>query len=595
MADIGHARNGLTSIGRGASASAQRSASAEDALLAEDPRNKPPRTDVGTIILHWTVAIAMVASLLTGLRIAADSLDAVISAALSPILPQGEIWTVHVIAGLTLFFAGTAYLVYLARSGLKRRVALKKTRVFLVPAASRLRWGAVNVVLHWLLYGLVVVLTATGVALYLGYGGWIVQLHTICALATLAYIVVHVVAHYAYGGWWQIFRVFRPSALAPTRATKAWPLVAALGLGAVVAGAVAALDWATRDTLPIARVEAPPVLDGVLDDAVWTKAKMVSIRTQQGANLGGTGESTVEVRAVHDGQKIYFAFRWQDPTRSLRRLPFIKKADGWHMVDTRADRADVVDFYEDKFAVIFSRSNAFGGGDSTHLGPKPLADKPPSLNDRGLHYTTDGSYIDMWQWKASRGGLLGRVDDQFIGPPMDTTPAEANRTGGRYQGGYTTDPGKGFYVYNYKPEGHGGYRGPITVLRLPRDLAATVKALGTFDLDPNSSDEEGARWWMTEAESLPYSKELDARIPVGTVIPGVLIMGEYAGDRADLRGEARWKDGWWTLETVRSLRTGSKYDVDFVPGEPLYMWVAVFDHNQTRHTRHMRPVTLELR
>ena len=42
--------------------------------------------------------------------------------------------------------------------------------------------------------------------------------------------------------------------------------------------------------------------------------------------------------------------------------------------------------------------------------------------------------------------------------------------------------------------------------------------------------------------------------------------------------------------TSRDLKTGSQYDQDFVPGRELFMWVAVFDHTQTRHTRHARPV-----
>jgi hypothetical protein len=41
---------------------------------------------------------------------------------------------------------------------------------------------------------------------------------------------------------------------------------------------------------------------------------------------------------------------------------------------------------------------------------------------------------------------------------------------------------------------------------------------------------------------------------------------------------------------VRALRTGSKYDHDFTPEQPPYMWVNVFDHAQIRHTRHARPV-----
>ena len=47
---------------------------------------------------------------------------------------------------------------------------------------------------------------------------------------------------------------------------------------------------------------------------------------------------------------------------------------------------------------------------------------------------------------------------------------------------------------------------------------------------------------MTDSETVPYSPELDATIPVGTVMPGVLIQGNYEGDRADLRGAAKWTE-----------------------------------------------------
>ena len=102
---------------------------------------------------------------------------------------------------------------------------------------------------------------------------------------------------------------------------------------------------------------------------------------------------------------------------------------------------DVVDFYEDKLAIIFSDKPAIGGSGVSNLGPAPLpADKPRPLNERGFHFTTDGSYVDMWQWKASRGGMLGRVDDQYIGPPRDVSADEAAYRA-RYQGGYWNDPG----------------------------------------------------------------------------------------------------------------------------------------------------------
>ncbi len=567
---------------------------------ASHPRPSPatgreaPRSDVGTVVLHWTVAAAMVASLLTGLRISADAPDAVISKALSPILPQGEIWTVHFLSSLVLVFTATAYVLYIARGGLSRRVSLKKLRVFTLPTAPRVRWSAANVALYWAFYLVLLVLTATGIALYWGYGGWIVSVHAVCAFATIGYVVAHLVTHFGYGGWQQLLRIVRPARLVPNRAARARPLLIATAVAVPAAMGLASYDIATRDVLLVIEASQSPKLDGVLDDEVWKTARPVFVRTMQGVNLGGTGESTVEVRAVRSGSNIHFAFRWEDPTRSLMRLPVQKRADGWHLVGQGADIADVTDFYEDKFAILFARNTDFGNGGSTHMGPRPLGDKPAPFHSRGFHYTTDGSILDVWQWKASRGGMLGYVDDMYFGPPTEPKPAEAAGTA-RYQGGYWNDPGSAFYVYNYKGEPPGGYKGPVQVQRLPKDLAPTTAAMGKIDLSANAINDEGSRWWMPEAESMPYSKEADAAIPVGTVIPGVLIMGQYAGDRGDVRGGSAWKDGYWTLETSREMKSTSTYDIDFTANKPLYFWLTVFDHNQTRHTRHMRPVQVEMR
>ena len=588
MADIA-ARDELTPGG----AARPRERGAAAMRTAAEPGNQPPRTDIGTIVLHWATAIAFVVSLVTGIRIATIGFVLPsLSQWLSPILPQGELWTWHFFSGLTLFFCASAYLLYIMRSGLSPRNALKKIRLMLMPVAAKMRWQALNIGLHWFVYVLIVTMTVTGIILYLGYGGWWVWVHSISAFVGFGYIFLHIVTHYLFGGWWQLFRLFRPAALVATPMTRSYPLLIAIAVGVATVAIAAGVDWTTRDTLIITRVPANevPKIDGVLDDAVWAKARPVYVHTQQGANLGGRGESLVQARAIHDGQKMYFAFRWEDPTRSLRRVPLIKKADGWHVIGTRVDVADVQDFYEDKFAVGTSRSPTFGSGQSTQLGTKPLADKPAPLHEQGYHYTEAGNLMDVWQWKASRGGHLGYVDDQYFDLPRQPTPAEAAGKA-RYQAGYWNDPGRVFYSYNYAGEPPGGFRGPVKVQRLPKDWKATQAALGKFDLNPNSMDDENGRWWMmTDTETVPYSAEVDATIPVGTVMPGVLIQGNYEGDRAEISGAAKWKDGHWHLELVRTLKTGSKYDHDFVPGQTLYMWFSVFDHAQVRHTRHARPV-----
>jgi cytochrome b561 len=562
----------------------------QDALTERslESQDRPPRTDVGTVTLHWATALAFLVSLVTGIRIAADAQRAPFSQWLAPVLPQGEIFSWHLLSGLAVFFCGSAYVVYLVRSKLAQRISLKKTRVLAMRAPVRLKWGAVNVVLHWFVYALVIFLTGTGIMMYLGQGGWWRYLHSTAAFVGLAYIFAHVAAHYLYGGWPQIFRLFRPTPLVITKAIRPRPLLVAAAIGLAVACCVAGLDWATRGTLFVARVSDALKLDGVMSDPAWSRARPVFISTNQGANLGGSGESVVEVRALHDGQKIYFAFRWKDPTRSLRRIPIIKKEDGWHALDDRAGLQDAVDFYEDKLAVILSDNSSLGGAGATNLGAAPLPNKPMPINGRGFHYTTDGSYVDMWQWKASRGGMLGHVDSQYIGPPYAPTLDEQNYNA-RYQGGYWNKPGRSLYSYNFKFI-HKNAKGPLTPLRLPKDWKAQVAALGKFDLDPNSSDDENGRWYMFDWESEPYTPEADAMIPVGTVLPGVIIAGNNEGERANVSGISKWSNGHWTLELSRNMKAEGRYDKTFAPGHNLYMWVAVFDHTQTRHSRHNRPV-----
>jgi hypothetical protein len=232
-------------------------------------------------------------------------------------------------------------------------------------------------------------------------------------------------------------------------------------------------------------------------------------------------------------------------------------------------------------------------GDRTfHAGTDPIAGKPHTLSGRGLHYTTDAdSYADVWEWKATSTAPSGRLDDDHFGPPAEPTQAQ---TSGMlpYHGGFAPDPGNAGYADNFDPRPPESYGHPLKPRRLPKDLRAMLAAMGPVDLDPDHGEGEGARWFMTEAESTPYSPALDARIPLDTVIPGVIVSGGFSGDRADVRCAARWAAGRWALEASRRLDTHSKYDVPIRTGT--FMRVAAFDHSQIRHTRHVRPIRLEV-
>lgn len=568
---------------------------------SETTAKRWPRTDWFTILVHWSCAIAMVLSLATGLRISADALDATIPRLMEPILPYGDMWTVHFYAALSFFGISTAYVLYLRQGRLFGRNSLGKLRILTMQAPAKTRWGAVNVLLHWVFYLLILVLMGTGTAMYLGHGGWLIQVHRACAIATMAYIAAHVVVHFLYGGWLQLLRIFLPERLKMFGdQPRVAPAVVGVSAALLATAATSALDLGTQPRLTAAPVADTALdhsdLSRLMDNAVWSTARAVDIDTSQGANLSGAGTSRVQVKAIHDTERLYLSFTWDDPSMSAHRLPLVKQADGWHLVGTRADTADVTDFYEDKFAVLFTDTPEFGSGGTTHLGARPLPDKPAAFNGRGLHYTVDGKYHEMWQWKSTRGGLTGGMDHQYIGPPRAPTPQEAAGKA-RYQAGYWNYDGTAPYVYNYVSEAPGGYRGPVKLKYLPKDLQATAAAMGPMVTDPDKGVAPGQRYWMFERETVPYSADADAAIPVGTVIPGVVLkgQGEYTGARGSVHCAARWANGRWTLVASRSMKPEHEHDTDFQPGHSTYLWVAVYDHTQTRHTRHPRPVQLVIR
>jgi hypothetical protein len=376
---------------------------------------------------------------------------------------------------------------------------------------------------------------------------------------------------------------------------QANPLVVAAAVAITGASLLLTADRFTGDVLMMHRIDSAdaPVLDGDTSDRVWRGIEPIEIQTNQGGNLDGKGDSKVQIRAAHDGNWGYFLFTWEDPTRSLKQLPLVKERDGWHMMHNGYENGDEHDYNEDKFSVLFTTLDVTLAPDRTfHASPKPIANAPATKTGRGLHYTpAEGIYADVWQWKATSGGPMGWLDDDNFGPPLPATPLQV-RNVVPYRGGFAPDPGTANYSDNFVVDVDTDGNRNVTPRRLPRDVAAMAKAMGDIVLDPNIGEGEGARWFITDTESIPYSEDADRAIPVGTVIPGVLISGEYSGDRADVRCAARWAAGHWALEVARRMDTQSKYDIPFKSG--IYMRVSVFDHNQIRHTRHLRPIRVEV-
>ena len=158
-------------------------------------------------------------------------------------------------------------------------------------------------------------------------------------------------------------------------------------------------------------------------------------------------------------------------------------------------------YSEDKFAVLLTKIDATLAGDHTfHAGPEPLAGKPRTLSGHGLHYTDQlGVFVDVWEWKATSTNVVGFMDDDHFGPPIEATNEQLE---GKfpYRGGFAVDPGTAGYKDNFEQEESNAYNKVVTPRRLPKDIAATTTALGKVDLDPNHGESDGAKWFMTEEE-----------------------------------------------------------------------------------------------
>ena len=579
---------------------------------------KRATSDFGTVALHWILVGAFIAAALTGLRMASDEPGLQWLMAFDAVLPVENLWLIHLTAALVLTATLVAYAGYMVRARLLRRIAFGPAQLRNLFARGKLRWTALGLVAYWLLMFALLAEIVTGLSLLSGIGGVALDWHLEAAWVCIAFPAAHMITHWLQGGANQLLRIVRPVRLvvappppdfavllaqhlsgdaeadppptpAPAETARRRPLIWALTGAAVTVAIFAVAEPMTRQKLVMADLgsAAPPHLDGDLSDPAWTLAPVTRVLTQHGANFGGSGESLVEVRAVHDATTAYFAFTWTDPTRSLKQLPLVKKADGWHVAQTAHDRADETAYFEDKFSVLIARPVLPLLGAAIHLAARPLGNNPPSLTGRGLHYTANGTMADVWQWHADHADI---IDDGYFGPPM---PADDQQRGGeaRYKGGYTAERGQERFTDNFVLARPRDYSKAVQPKRLPRRVATLTVSLGRVRNSPDLSEEEAAQWWLTPGDSIPYSQTADDAIALNTVIPGVIVLKPDTDGDGPV-GAARWSAGRWTLTVARKLTPAKGAGLPFTTG--IMIWVAAFDHSETRHTRHLRPITLEV-
>ena len=185
----------------------------------------------------------------------------------------------------------------------------------------------------------------------------------------------------------------------------------------------------------------------------------------------------------------------------------------------------------------------------------------PGDTSAGRKYTESADQtIDMWHAKYVRSMPMGMFDDQYVD---NNTDPEKNAGWGR-----KGDTGKGGYSNNDN---------------------ADKSAPAFMNLNPT----EDELYYVIPSKKVPFVDTFKA----GDVVPGISI-APMMGGRADILSRNSYKDGVWTLEVMRALKTEGEnaetQDVQFSDKSKSYPFgIAVFDNSQINHLFHTQTLDLK--
>jgi hypothetical protein len=377
-------------------------------------------------------------------------------------------------------------------------------------------------------------------------------------------LIWHLIVEWRIGAWARIRNLFFQFSF-----KKRSAIIATSGalLGVLLLTFCLLHIWQSSQSILVPKVVGEMTIDGLDDEAQWRLSSNTVVNTYYGAPYNRA--VPVEIRMLNDGYSLYIHAKWPDPNRSSQHLPLVKTQAGWKVQQQGLLASDETEYYEDKFAVMLG-DQPWDALRSVFLSAR---------EGRGGHMMPSNELVDVWHWKSVRNERFANLDDAHFGPALPPLPGQR-----RYPWGYASDPLiAGGFQENW------AYFNTDTVRpnRLPRKEQALQVFQKTAMNDQQDAPVLGMHWFETQ----PYTKSLDI-YPIGTVMPSVLWIHPNEGDRADVRAAGVWRDGYWHLEMARNYVTGSDFDKEIKDG--IYLWFATFDHSQTRHTYHLRPLKLSL-
>lgn len=505
-------------------------------------------------LAHWLALFILMLSVWSGLNLAMDQrpwLYALIPA--FPGMQAVSMW--HQIAAIGWGVVSILYPYFLRQRQFKSADTTAR-----VPASHRRSRQQIYFCLSLMLVtGCVLLLNFAG-----AYAQWLRALHFFVSIFFVSCLIWHVIVEWRIGAWPRIRKLFF---------LFSWRkrISIVVNVGALLCLLILLFGvlhwWQSSRQMTVLKIVGEITIDGMADEEQWRKATTEVVNTYYGAPYDRT--VPVQIRMMNDGYSLYIFATWPDPSRSRHHLPLIKTASGWKVQQQGLLAADETQYYEDKFAVMIG-DRPWDALRSVFLSRR---------EGRGGHQMPAEELVDVWHWKSVRNERFSNLDDAHFGPALPPLPGQR-----RYPWGYASDPLiAGGFQENW------AYFNTDTVR--PNRLPRKADALQVFQENKTEATNETPVFGMHWFETQPYAKSLDT-YPIGTLMPSVVWIHPNEGDRADVRAAGVWKDGYWHLEMARNYVTGSDFDKEIKDG--VYLWFATFDHSQTRHTYHLRPLKLKL-
>lgn len=319
----------------------------------------------------------------------------------------------------------------------------------------------------------------------------------------------------------------------------------------------------------------------------------------------------LQVKAAYNGRDIFFRYRWPAKQPSIYHDMVKFEGGKWvrHGASVAGPQPDGI--YEDRVTMLVDDGSVpefarYGGyitvGDrmrfftneatAAEVKAHPYLGQKRGQTEVGKHLPATrkdinnwasvvpedelaalrkgGYFLDLWHWRAHRGGPIGVSDDQFV---FDA------RSG---------DAGKGAFTDNWDAE-----------KKQPKVM-----------FDPQKNKEQRALKWddliqrklgfddvyfLTEDTAVPFDAAYAWK--EGDTIPRRLLR-KPDGSHADITvvGQARWKDGYWEVTLKRAMDTGKPADDKIMVDKRVYN-VAFSVHRNALGSRWHNvslPVTLGL-